>query len=122
MGNRVSIQFAKKVENFLDKDNPFDEKSIVLFSHWGGMGFVYQAMQYSKDLQKEIDNGDGFLKGGPLGRMEPNTVMVDFIRYITEANIRITGDLYLAKSEDEGDNSDNGHWIIDLDELKIKEG
>ena len=121
MGDRVSIQFAKKVENFFDKDNPREEKSVVLFSHWGGMTFVQYALEYAKNLSKEIEEATG-LKGKPLGRMEPNTVMVDFIRDATEDKERVESNLYLACDQDEGDNSDNGHWIIDLDELKFKEG
>lgn len=104
MGDRVSIQFVNG-----------DEKSVVLFSHWGGMDFVEEAKVYINILQNEKHN----FKGNPLGRLEPNTVMVDFIRHLV-SNIdnltsgRVMSDLYLGATEEDGDNSDNGHFEIQL--------
>ena len=54
------------------------------------------------------------LQNGPLGRLEPQTVMVDFIRDISTNKERIDGDLYLGFDENDGDNSDYGHHIINL--------
>lgn len=102
MGDRVSIQFMNG-----------QEKSVVLFSHWGGMAFVEQAKRYIKILKAEntrLEKGPVY----PLSRMEPNTVIVDFIRSITAHQDRVNSDLYLEASEEDGDNSDNGHWVIDL--------
>jgi len=99
MGDRVSIQFVSG-----------DDKSVVLFSHWGGMEFVEKASEYLQELIEELDGKSG----EPLGRLEPSTVMVDFVRHITKGMKRVTHDLYLGVSEGDGDNSDNGHHIIDL--------
>jgi hypothetical protein len=99
MGDRVSIQFDKE-----------GDKSVVLFSHWDGMDFVKEAKEYVKKLKTYT----GGKTTNPLDRMEPNTVMVDFIRHITKDKSRVEGNYYLAKSENEGDNSDNGHHIIKL--------
>jgi len=96
MGNRVSIQFQNGTE-----------KSVVLFSHWGGMGFVKIAKEYAAELNK----GDGC--GEPLDRREPRTVMVDFISHITKGE-RVTHDFYLGCTEHDGDNWGNGHHIIKL--------
>lgn len=41
MGARISIQFEKE-----------NEKSVVLFSHWGGEEFAEQAEQYAEDLKE----------------------------------------------------------------------
>ena len=51
----------------------------------------------------------------PLDRLEPGTVMVDFIREYTKDLKIVNSNYYLAKSDEEGDNSDNGHWTIDLE-------
>jgi len=100
MGARISIQFEKE-----------NEKSVVLFSHWGGEEFAEQAEQYAEDLKNEVSKNNGL---NPLDRLEPNTVMVDFIRSITKEMPRVEGDLYLGINKNDGDNSDYGHKIIDL--------
>ena len=105
MGNRISIQFV-------DEDN-FD--APVLFSHWGGLGLLDDARYYLRDLKAEIKNKPG-LKSMPLGRLEPETITVDFIRHLTKNMDRVEGDLYLAKDETGGDNSDNGHHLIKVHE------
>jgi hypothetical protein len=108
MGARTSIQFKNK--------NPFnkkDDKSVVLFSHWGGEEFEKAAKLYVKELKIDITK-DTFLQSGPLGRLEPQTVMVDFIRDFTKNLKRVDGDLYLGIDKNDGDNSDYGHHIINL--------
>jgi hypothetical protein len=103
MGDRVSIQFQNG-----------DDKSVVLFSHWGGMQEVALAKQYVKELKYEFKGSTMW----PLERMETGTVMIDYIvRYVSkmvQKNGHIMSSYYLAASPAEGDNSDNGHWIIDL--------
>ena len=101
MGDQVSIQF--KCE---------DKLSVVLFHHTDGMKFVEMAKSYVEELKKECDEDSGLT---PLDRLEPNVVMVDFIRYITSDKKRIWSGLRLGKDETDGDNSDNGHFIISLD-------
>jgi hypothetical protein len=123
MGNRVSISFRSG-----------KQESVALFSHWGGMEFVKQAREYVKDLRKCIAK-DKFATGWPLGRLEPNTVMVDFVMHATilwlvesqrigERGLNtkhITNDLYLAATENDGDNDGNGHHVINLGHpIKLK--
>ena len=101
MGDRVSIQFVNG-----------ERKSVVLFSHWEGMALVDIAQDYAIKLKEE--------KAGqhitPLDRLEPETVMVDFIRhlvvYLSIPNV--DGNYYLGKDENDGDNGDNGHHLISL--------
>ncbi|MFC1535766.1 hypothetical protein ACFL4H_00200 [Candidatus Neomarinimicrobiota bacterium] len=117
MGDRVSIQFQKKGVYFGSSDDEV-VKSLVLFNHWGGREFPLMAIDYIKELRNEIANPTKelpYLANGPLGRLEPQTVLVDFIRYITKDLHRSDSSLYLGKDEHEGDNSDNGHFLIDLD-------
>jgi|WetSurMetagenome_2_1015567.scaffolds.fasta_scaffold487747_2 hypothetical protein len=103
MGDRVSIQFENA-----------GEKSVVLFNHWGGMEFVSLAKKYVQELKKEVGEREAM----PLDRLEPNTVMVDFIRKITKKETRIESSLYLGATENDGDNSDNGHHVIPLEKKK----
>jgi len=65
---------------------------------------------YIKELKQEV----GSKEFDPLDRLEPGTVMVDFIRYLTGGKDRVTASLYLTCKENEGDNSDNGHHDIIL--------
>ena len=99
MGDRISISFRDKYT-----------ESVVLFSHWGGMEFYKKAVAYILGLSK----GVGKRVMNPLDRLEPCTVMVDFIRYITKGMDRVESDLYLGVDEFDGDNSDNGHFTIDV--------
>ena len=102
MGDRVSISFKNG-----------EDESVVLFSHWGGRALVEDAQMYAEELALEMI-GDS----SPLDRLEPDTVMVDFIRHITKDMGRVVCDFYLGKIPDDGDNSDNGHFLIDLGELQ----
>jgi|TARA_Y100000310_G_C20539756_1_gene742635 hypothetical protein len=101
MGNRVSISFRNnKVPDFM-------QESVALFSHWGGMQFVKEAQAHADTLPRDSNVA-------PLDRLEPNTVMVDFIRHITKDKDHVRSDLYLGATPEDGDNSDNGHHLIDL--------
>lgn len=99
MGMRVSISFKKG-----------KRESVVLFSHWGGEAFVRLAKSYVKELKKEV-NGKF---GEPLDRLDPETVIVDFIRACTKDKVRVSSDLYLGRDEHDGDNSNFGHHVIKL--------
>ena len=107
MGDRISISFR----------NGTDE-SVALFSHWGGKSFLKTAISYAKILKEEV----GQERVRPLHRLEPGTVMVDFIKQLTSSHDhnRVYGNLYLCVNREGGDNSDNGHYVINLDsELDI---
>jgi hypothetical protein len=97
MGDRVSIQFQNG-----------EDKSVVLFSHWDGMSLVKEAQSYVLKLKYEADGKQIF----PLQRMEPGTVMLDFISHYIGGN-RVTSNYYIECTPEDGDNSDNGHHIID---------
>ena len=111
MGDRISMSFRNEKESFC-------KESVVLFSHWGGRSFLKQAKTYINKLRKKISKND---ISTPLSRLEPNTVMVDFIRHITKGFKGVDSDLYLGKSSDDGDNSDNGHFTIDVNTGRVKE-
>ena len=104
MGDRVSISFVNG-----------RYESVALFNHWGGRGFVDEAQDYVRKLIAENPQHSQF---DPLDRLEPGTVMVDFIRYLTEGRGRVRSNLYLGATSRDGDNSDNGHYRIKLDETR----
>lgn len=105
MGDRVSISFKLG-----------EDESVALFSHWGGMAFVDDAKEYVRDLQAYVANRPNASFSQPLDRLEPETVMVDFIRHITKCMDRVESNLYIVSDESGGDNSDNGHYVINLGE------
>lgn len=102
MGDRVSIQFVHE-----------GEYSPVLFSHWGGKELVKDIKRYLQG----INTGGAFT---PLDRLEPGTVMVDLIRYLTKDLVVVDSDYYLAINVEGGDNSDNGHYLFNLEDGKIE--
>ena len=100
MGDRVSISFKNG-----------NDESVALFHHWGGLEFVDLAEEYVAQLPR----GEVSM---PLDRREPGTVMVDFIRHITQNMDRVKSSLYLGKDPEDGDNSDNGHFVIDVNQTQ----
>ena len=112
MGDRISIHFVKDAD-----------QSPALFSHWQGTSLLNDVETYLNELWEEIDAME-HPNGQPLDRLEPRTVMVDFIRWLAERELagahvkrrRITSNFYLGKDSEDGDNSDNGHVEIDLND------
>lgn len=98
MGDRISVQFKN------GKD-----ASVVLFSHWRGMGLVDAARRYAESLCKTRTGGMN-----PLDRKECGVVMVDFIRHLTKGMDVVDSDLQLHASQDADDNGDNGHYVIEF--------
>ena len=108
MGDRISVAFA---------DN--HDESVALFSHWGGKRFLAWALDYVHELKVEL-KAQKKASVAPLDRLEPATMMVDFIRWLTTDKKRVESDLYLGKDYNDGDNSDNGHWVIDVNTGNIR--
>ena len=106
MGDRISIQFVNN-----------DDKSVVFFDHWAGRSLLEEAQDYLVELNAETPDGRISM---PLDRREPSVVMMDFIvwrasKYGFNPPLRrVRGSWYLGVDENDGDNSDNGHWYIDV--------
>jgi hypothetical protein len=134
MGDRVSLSFQQKAEWYVNrKKEEHMEQSPALFHHWGGTHFPKFAFQWFKKV-KEKYGGKG---GDPFTRMEPRNLMVQFIAHLrshedlryskfnSESKDFDTDDdlicysIYLGKDSNDGDNSDNGHYIIDVDKGKM---
>ena len=139
MGDRISIQFING-----------KEKSVVLFSHWQGKGLLQMTKTYLSGLKADMKATGHDNPTLPLTRYEPNTVMLDFIVWLgakykktdktrlklyrakgKEGEWAINGcifgskhidsDLYLGATEEDGDNSDNGHFLIPVPPQYTKE-
>ena len=113
MGDRVSISFVNG-----------NDESVALFHHWGGTEFPAEARRYLKQRIKEGEMHSKEKISDPLNRGEPNTVMVDFVKWYGERHYKkgevITSSLYFGKDEHDGDNSDNGHYKIDINPPALK--
>ena len=142
MGDRVSISFRKEEERWSspnDKEK-ITEESPVLFHHWGGTDFPKFAFDWFKALRKHLKkNHTG---SDPLTRLEPRNLMVQFINAIRDEEAfrlhhyenktkdigggtwsiddnLLSYSIYLGKDSNDGDNSDNGHYTIDVDAGKM---
>ena len=135
MGDRVSISFRKKEEMFggpTEKTTRIEE-SPVLFHHWGGTELPRVAFEWFKKVRMDIRRN---LSGSdPFTRLEPRNLMVQLIgtlarekwdqyamfekKKFTEHDTWMSYSLYLGKDSQDGDNSDNGHYTIDVDEGKM---
>jgi hypothetical protein len=142
MGDRVSISFRKEEERWSspnDKEK-ITEESPVLFHHWGGTDFPKFAFDWFKALRKHLKkNHTG---SDPLTRLEPRNLMVQFINAIRDEEAfrlrhyenktkdinggtwsiddnLLSYSIYLGKDSMDGDNSDNGHYLIDVDKGKM---
>lgn len=105
MGNRISIQFVNGTE-----------ESVVFFSHWDGEGLIEAVDNYIFRNKKRLSGSMN-----PINRREPDTVLVDFISQYLGGKV-IDSNYYLGRTVNDGDNSDNGHWIYDLSDEKWNGG
>jgi hypothetical protein len=134
MGDRVSISFRQKQERW---GGPSDtkmvtEESPALFHHWGGTELPQVAFKWFKKVKAETKD----LKGSdPFTRLEPRNLMVQLIgtlarekwdQYKTykkgvfkDHDTWMSYSMYLGKDGADGDNSDNGHYTIDVDQCKM---
>ena len=136
MGDRVSISF---------KDNDGDE-SIILFNHWGGTTFPKFALDWFKDYRKKINKTAKSSVSTPITRFDCNNLMVQFVQWLGQcghyrecvgfekdkksesdfnkpiySDYQISGSLYFGKDQNNGDNSDNGHYVINTRDGKMQD-
>ena len=138
MGDRVSISFRQKQERWggpSDKTEVTDE-SPALFHHWGGTELPKVAFEWFKKVKAETKAMGQ--RSDPFTRLEPRNLMVQLIgtlarekwdqyttgltkdkKGITKHDTWMTYSMYLGKDGTDGDNSDNGHYTIDVDDCKM---
>jgi hypothetical protein len=108
MFDRISISFRKSY-------GPTEVcESVTLFSRHLGTELIAQVCAYLEKLRSQHLLAKGEVTS-PLGQLDPHIVMVDFIRWFTKDWDRVRDNLFLGKQEEDGDNSENGHVIFDLD-------
>ena len=136
MGDRVSISFRKKEETY---GGPTEakttlEESPALFHHWGGTELPKVAFEWFKQIKADIKTIKS-IGSDPFTRLEPRNLMVQLIgtlarekwdQYSIYKNKKYAGhdtwmsySMYLGKDSQDGDNSDNGHYTIDVDTGKM---
>ena len=139
MGDRVSISFKKKEEMFggPTEKTTRTEESPVLFHHWGGTELPQVAFEWFKQVKADIKTIKS-LGSDPFTRLEPRNLMVQLIgtlarekwdqyslgltkdkKKLMKHDTWMTHSMYLGKDSQDGDNSDNGHYTIDVDEGKM---
>ena len=138
MGDRVSISFRQKQERWggpSDKTEVTDE-SPALFHHWGGTDLPKVAFKWFKKVKAETKAMGQ--RSDPFTRLEPRNLMVQLIgtlarekwdqyttgltkdkKGLTKHSTWMTHSIYLGKDGQDGDNSDNGHYTIDVDTGKM---
>lgn len=110
MGDRVSIQFKNG-----------DDLSVVLFHHWGGPDFPDFVRSWVKTHKLGIEAYKSDRISTPIDRLDVDNLMVQFIGFLKTVNADfryrhlISQSLYLGATENDGDNSDNGHHIIEVE-------
>ena len=139
MGDRVSISFRKTEETYggpTEKKTHLDE-SPALFHHWGGTELPKVAFEWFKNVKEEIKTIKS-IGSDPFTRLEPRNLMVQLIgalarekwdqyttgltkdkKGVTKHSTWMTHSMYLGKDGQDGDNSDNGHYTIDVDHCKL---
>ena len=145
MGDRVSVSFKQKQERWgmpKKKGQPTEktvyEESPALFHHWGGTELPHVAFKWFKKVKVEAKKLSG---SDPFTRLEPRNLMVQLIGTLArekwdqykvypgrgihgpksykDHDTWMTYSLYLGKDSQDGDNSDNGHYTIDVDHCKL---
>ena len=136
MGDRVSISF---------KDSDGDE-SVVLFHHWGGTDFPKVALDWFKGFKKDINSTAKKNSSNPTTRFEARNIMVQFIGFLSKIpyskellgfeedekgksiidkpiyhDDQLSHSIYFGKDIHDGDNSDNGHYVINTRDGKMQD-
>tara|TARA_R100001594_G_scaffold136986_1_gene179680 strand:- start:516 stop:905 length:390 start_codon:yes stop_codon:yes gene_type:complete len=113
MGDRVSISF---------KDND-DDESVALFHHWGGTEFPKVAFDWFREFKKSLKS---------MTRLESRNIMAQFVQWLGQrghyrecigfeegkfdkplySDELLSHNIYFGKDQNDGDNSDNGHYVI----------
>jgi len=139
MGDRVSISFRKKEETYggpTEKKTHLEE-SPALFHHWGGTELPQVAFEWFKQIKADIKTIKS-IGSDPFTRLEPRNLMVQLIgtlarekwdqyslgltkdkKKLMKHDTWMTHSMYLGKDSNDGDNSDNGHYTIDVDDCKM---
>lgn len=104
MGDRVNVRFMRDGQH-----------SVWLYNQNAGMAVVEAAYEYAEELGKRMGDPKGV--STPLYRLEPDIVMVDFIRFMRPAMAPNASDMVESGwrlRADPIDADENGNWTIPL--------
>jgi len=132
MGDRVSISFK-------DSD---DGESPALFHHWGGTDFPKNALAWFKAFKSKSEAESKANWSTPISRLEARIMLAQFLSYLGKEKVErqvkklvyndgdnltsgvkevlydedvLSDSIYMGVDKNDGDNSDNGHYIIHTD-------
>ena len=136
MGDRVSISFK-------DKN---DEESIAIFHHWGGTQFPKVALEWFKEFKESVNLTAKKNVSCPITRFDSNNTAVQFISWLGKNghyrqccgfekdekgksiyfmpiynDEQLSHSIYFGKDKNDGDNSDNGHYVINTHDDKMQD-
>lgn len=101
MGDRGSIQVRKRRPPYWQKDG----FKPTLFRHWGGgLGPMLRLAQRTRDKAMGADSGSG-----PYARGEAPSILAALVAGAVDTD---GYSAYIGTDEGDGDNSDNGHYIL----------
>ena len=122
MGNRISVQFEQRMEEW---SGPTQRKmkyvrSVAIFHHNAGEQFANFVFDWFK----------GFMKMAIIEkhheRWTPHNIALacasevgNTYKYSYKKSTAPEPSIYLGKDEYDGDNSDNGNFVIDMDECTM---
>lgn len=111
MGNRGSIQVVQTYKEDFGNKEERTEKSVVLFRHWGGS---------PEDMVELCDTAFIIMKKGY--RFDTEGYASEVIALLTQVATKTDkSSAYLGISEQNGDNSDNGHYLLKIGKPHSKE-
>ena len=110
MGDRGSISVINSGANY----PPIMSEGIpVLFRYWGGS---LEAMRQLADALRSALPAD-MKDSDPYAARDPASCMALLVHIAVEQD---GYSAYLGKTTDDGDNSDNGHYVLDLATWEIE--
>lgn len=102
MGERSSVSFK----------GSDGEESPAVYSSWGGLSLPSSALQFARDLAEAKKDSDG---RWPLDRLEPDVVILEFIRKGLDAGMITTEGTWRIRQQGSDTFADTwGHYVIDL--------
>ena len=128
MGNRVSVQFEHLQEHY---DVPTKQpkvklvKSVAIFHHWGGTQFPNWVLDWYKGFMKMAIIENHHDRWTPhnialacaieIGKTYKHT-------YLGETYTAHNPSIYLGKDEYDGDNTNHGNFVINMDTMVMRNG
>jgi hypothetical protein len=114
MGDRISISFTTDPAS-----GPFNgvEKSVILYFHWGGRGFLNVVKAYLKEIGPIPERGGS---SDPFSRRDPWSMVVHFIEWLIRNGHPAPDCIFDSPDEDDDGPGDAGLWIVNFADNSMK--